>query len=68
MTETVFSGFGVEIVKRDGRYFARYDDGDIVAHLREDEISEEEVAKAQKSERDAYEVLLACQLRAAPPK
>lgn len=68
MTEAVFSGFGIEIFKRDGRYFVRWDDGEIVVHMCEDEISEEEVAKARKSDKDACEVLLACQRRAAHPK
>ena len=63
MNDTIFSGFGIEIFKRDRRYFIRYDAGEIVVQLREDEITEEEAAKAQKSEENAYEVLLACQQR-----
>lgn len=59
----VFSGFGVKIIERDGRLFARYDVGEIAVQFREDEISEHEAAKIQKSENDAYEVLLACQRR-----
>lgn len=64
MEEKIFSGFGVEILKRDGRYFIRYDAGEIVVQMREDEITEVEAAKAQHSEKDAYEVLLACERRA----
>lgn len=63
MNDTIFSGFGIEVFKRDGRYFIRYDAGEIAVQFREDEITEEEAAKAQKSEESAYEVLLACQRR-----
>jgi hypothetical protein len=63
MNGTIFSGFGIEVFKRDGRYFIRYDAGEIAVQFREEEITEEEAAKAQKSEEDAYEVLLACQRR-----
>lgn len=63
MSDEIFSGFGIEIFKRDGRYFIRYDAGEIAVQIREEEITEEEAAKAQKSEGGAYEVLLACQRR-----
>lgn len=63
MEELIFVGFGVEIFRRDGRYIIKYDSGEIVSKLLEDEITEEEVIKAQKSEKDAYEVLLACERR-----
>lgn len=63
MDEMVFVGFGVEIYKRDGKYIIKYDSGELVSKIQEDEITEKEVLKAQKSERDAYEVLLACERR-----
>lgn len=63
MSERIFSDFGIEIFKRGERYFVRYDAGEIVVQLREDEITAEEAAKAQESEKSAYEVLLACQRR-----
>ena len=58
MNDTIFSGFGIEIFKRDGRHFIRYDAGEIVVQFREEEITEDEAIKAQKSEKDAYEMLL----------
>lgn len=61
--DVVFTGFGIEIIKRGGRFFARYDAGELAVQPREDEITEEEALRAQKSEKDAYEVLLACQRR-----
>lgn len=63
MSDPIFSGFGVEIFSRDGRFFIRYDAGEIAVQMREDEITAEEASKAQKSEKDAYEVLLACERR-----
>lgn len=63
MDEMIFTGYGVDIFRRDGKYIIKYDSGEIVSKMVEDEISEEEVLKAQKSERDAYEVLLACERR-----
>lgn len=61
--QVVFSDFGVAIIEREGRFFARYDAGDIAVQSREDEISEYEAERIKKSEKDAYEVLLACQRR-----
>ena len=63
MDGTIFVGYGIEIVKRGERFFIRYDAGEIAVQIREEEITAEEVTKAQQSERDAYEVLLACQTR-----
>jgi hypothetical protein len=63
MDETVFIGYGIEILKRNDHFFVRYDAGEIAVKMREDEITAEEVTKAQKSERDAYEVLLSCEKR-----
>ena len=56
--EKVFSGFGIDIIKHGERYFVRYDSGEIVSHVIEKEITYDEFQKAQKSEKDAYEMLL----------
>jgi hypothetical protein len=61
--EKLFEKFGIVIFKTDEQYFIRYDSGEAVAKLVEDEISEMEAKKAQLSERDAYEVLLAIERR-----
>jgi hypothetical protein len=63
MNNMIFQGFGVEIFQRDGRYFIRYDAGEITVQFRENEITDVEAAKAQKDEESAYEVLLECQRR-----
>lgn len=63
MDDTIFAGHCIEIFKRNEHFFIRYDAGEIAVQIREEELTAEEVAKAQKSEKDAYEVLLACQMR-----
>ena len=63
MTDRVFEGFGIEILKRDNHLFVRYDAGHFAVKMVEAEITEYEAQKAQKSERDAYEVILETQKR-----
>ena len=63
MDDQIFVGFGVEVLRRGKRFFIKYDMGEIVVQIQEIEITEAEAAKAQKSQNDAYEVILACQLR-----
>jgi hypothetical protein len=61
MDDVIFRGYGVEIFKRVSQYFIRYDAGEIVVQMEERPISEADAFKAQLSERDAYEVILASQ-------
>ncbi|HGH4686002.1 hypothetical protein LWT02_06890 [Enterobacter bugandensis] len=63
MNEAIFTGFGIDIIKRKGEYFIRYDNGTIAMIEKESKITSEEVLKAQKSERDAYDVIIATQSR-----
>jgi len=56
--ELIFSGFGIKIFKHNGKFFVRYDSGQSVSYTIEKEITEEEAIKAQKSEKDAYEMLI----------
>ena len=58
MNERIFCDYGIEIFKRDGHFFIKYDAGEIVGRFEEVEVSEQEARKAQKSESDAYRVLL----------
>jgi hypothetical protein len=64
MDTVVFSGFGIEIINRDEAFFVRYDAGEIAVQTREIPIEKDEVDKAKRSEKDAYEVLLRCEARA----
>jgi len=61
--EIQFAGFGIEIIKRSERYYLRHDAGELVVKMIEIEITEEEAARAQLYEKDAYKVILARQLR-----
>ncbi|HHA1256730.1 TPA: hypothetical protein ACOEEM_001354 [Enterobacter asburiae] len=63
MNEVIFTGFGVDIIKRDGEYFIRYDTGTIAMIEKESKITPEEALKAQKNENDAYDVIIATQTR-----
>lgn len=58
MKNIVFSDFGCTILRRNDRYFIRYDSGGIVSWLLENEITSDDVKKARLSEKDAYEVIL----------
>ena len=59
MTEEVFNGYGIRVLKREGRLYVEYDAGGTAVQIREVEVTEAETEKAMKSERDAYEVLIA---------
>lgn len=63
MEAMIFSGFGVEIFRRDEKFYVRPDAGDKIAKLPGEEISAAEAARAQNSASDAVEVLLACERR-----
>ena len=58
-----FNDYGIELSVRDGRYFIRYDAGEIVDKIEEIEVSEEDARRAQISENDAYNVILKYQNR-----
>lgn len=55
----LFEAFGVHVYGAQDRYWARYDAGELADDWVEVEISAEEVQRLKRSERDAYEVLLA---------
>ena len=64
MTEKlIYSGGGIEIWQRQGRFFIRYDAGAHVAALREDEITSDEVAEAMSGSDSATAVLFKLQKR-----
>ncbi len=65
MNKTILKDHGIEILRRDGHLFARYDSGELVVQMVEVELTEHEAERAQKSARDAYEVLLEAERRGA---
>lgn len=56
--DRIFCGFGIEIFSHEGRYFLRYDDGEINSRIVDIEVSEEDALRAQISEKDAYRVII----------
>lgn len=58
----VFEGYGMTLLRRNGQFIIRYDAGELVDKIEEIEVSEQEAQRAMRSERDAYEVILAHQL------
>ena len=64
MERIIFDGFGCQILLRKGNYYICYDSGESAgSSLLENKITLEESKKAQNSEQDAYEVILAAQNR-----
>ncbi|WP_328800441.1 hypothetical protein T3H97_17880 [Paenibacillus sp. LX16] len=59
--DILFAKYGINIIRRDGGIFISFDAGGIVVQMIEIEITEEESLKAQKSERDAYELIIKLQ-------
>ena len=54
----IFTGNGIEIIKRDNKYYLIYDAGEICDRMEEIQINEEEVENAQKSSMDAYNIII----------
>ncbi|KJH60459.1 MULTISPECIES: hypothetical protein [Pantoea] len=63
MNKKIFSGYGIDIVKRDGFFYIQYNDGSLVGKEIESKITEDEALKAQKSPKDASEIILLTQKR-----
>ena len=60
--EKIFTGNGVEIVKRSDKYYLIYDAGEISDRMKETEITKAEVELAKKSSMDAYKVIIKYQI------
>jgi hypothetical protein len=64
MEDIFFSGFGIQILKREDYYFLRFDAGEMfVVDEREAPITEEEARQATLSETAARALLEACRKR-----
>jgi len=63
MSQLIFTGYGIDIVKKNDDYYIRYDDGTVAMFEKESIITFDEAMKAQKSENDACEVIIATQSR-----
>jgi len=58
MSQLIFTGYGIDIVKKNDDYYIRYDDGTVAMFEKESKITFDEAMKAQKSENDAMRLLL----------
>lgn len=58
--EQIYNEYGIEIIKKDGKFFMRYDAGEIAVQIREIEVSEEEVRQiqSQKNSKELYNYLI----------
>lgn len=54
----IFEDYGIEIIERKGKYFLRYDAGELLCKYEELNVTPEDAEKAQLSEKDAYEVII----------
>jgi len=68
MDEVIFTGYGIEIRKRAGKLYIRADFGEIVNRDLEFEVTEPEAREAERSERDAYNVLLRLEKSGRPAR
>ena len=61
MNEKIYESRGLEIWKKDERFFVRYDAGSHQVVMREDEISADEANRAIQSEEAATKMLFTLQ-------
>lgn len=63
-TEKIIAeGFGCQIIKRESKLYIKYDNGEAVSKMVENEITSEEAKKAMMSDKDAYQVIIEAQRR-----
>jgi len=58
--EKIIYNDGEIILERGGKYYLRHDVGHFNVKMRDDEISEEEAIKAQKSKQDLIDLINKC--------
>lgn len=56
--EIVYKNDWMQIIKKDEQYIIQYNSGDLINSIREIKVSKDDALKAQKSEQNAYEVIL----------
>ena len=59
----VFEDYGIKIFIKGGKYYLEYDSGELASSVDVFEVSEVDADRAQKSEDDAYQVVLKHQMR-----
>ena len=56
--ESLFCNYGIEILKKDGKYYIRFDSGELVSAMKKIEVTEKDASLAQRDEKTAYHILL----------
>ena len=56
--EMVYKNDWMQIIKKGEQYIIQYNSGDLINSIREIKVSKDDALKAQKSEQNAYEVIL----------
>lgn len=54
----IFDDFGIEIVTDDGKYYIKYDGGEIVEKIDIVEVNKADAILARKSQNEAYQIIL----------
>jgi len=67
MKRIISKGFGSQVIEKNDKLYIRFDEGHFDIKWVEYEITEEEAARAMKSEQDNYKVCLAAQNRNSIP-
>lgn len=58
MENIIFDDYGIEIIKRSGKYFLRTDSGEMASRPIEAEISMEDASLAQRGPQSANDVII----------
>jgi hypothetical protein len=58
LEQAIFIGHGIKVLQRGRKFFIRFDAGELVVDMKEAQVSEEDALLAQRSEDDAYRVIL----------
>lgn len=66
MEQKIYEKNQLEVVKRDGKYFVRYDAGSHQEVLREDEITQDELHSILETPNGLYDVIIGIQRRLGP--
>jgi hypothetical protein len=58
--EQIYNKYGIEIIKKDNKFFMKYDAGEIAVQIREIEITEDEVKyiQSKKDSKELYNYLI----------
>ncbi len=62
--EVILENSGIELIKKEEKYFLRFDAGELAVQMQELEITAEESTQVQRNPADAYNIILKYQNKA----